>query len=240
MLDNFVSSILEKTTYPGYRVLVVRGSGAAPMSSALLEECGGRIVKFSRTEHEAPNLSQMVNFAVRNLETEHFILLHDDLEVISPDWIEALMDYAVDPGVAAVGARLLSANGRVRHAGIICTPAGPDSVFRGMPRDIIGHAGLSHVVRNCAAVSSAVFASTRNVFRKTGQFDEALGHGLGDVDFCLRAWDRGYRVIYTPFCELYHFEDPSVHGGEPGSGESDLLMSRWRTWMDSDPYYRQA
>jgi GT2 family glycosyltransferase len=240
ILSNFIRSIVEKSTYPDYSVLVVDDGYLSPESAALLEACGGRRVSFPRADGEGFNFSRKVNFAVGAIETEHFVLLNDDLEVITPDWIEALMDYAVEPGVAAVGARLLLGNGRLQHAGVIIAPHGPGHIFYKMPRSRIGYYDFSHVVRNYSAVTAAVHASTLTAFRDVGPFDEGLAHDFNDVDFCLRAWSRGYRVIYTPYCELYHFEHASLARVRPDSTELRLFLQRWRSWADSDPFYRPA
>jgi GT2 family glycosyltransferase len=240
ILSNFLHSIEQKSTYPDYRVLVVNDGFLSADSAAIIERCGGRCVSYARTEGEGFNFSRKVNFAVSNIETEHFVLLNDDLEVISPDWIEALMDYAVEPGVAGVGGRLLFTNGRIQHAGVVIRATCPDHVFYNVPSDKPGYYGYTHVVRNYAAVTAAVLASTLTAFRAVGPFDETLAHDFNDVDFCLRAWTRGYRIVYTPFCELYHFEHVSLVRTEPDPAELRLFQERWPTWLESDPFFRRA
>jgi len=240
VLSNFLRSIREKSTYPDYRVLVVDDGYLSPESEALLAACGGQRASLSRDEGVAFNFSRKVNFAVGTVETEHFVLLNDDLEVISPDWIESLMDYAVEPKVAGVGGRLYFANGNLQHAGVIVEPAGPTHVFYGMPGDRLGYYGFTHVVRNYAAVTAAVHASTLTAFQEVGPFDETLAHDFNDVDFCLRAWERGYRIIYTPFCELYHFEHASLTRTAPNPEELALFKERWRGWAEYDPFYRRV
>ena len=238
ILANFIRSIISKSTYPEYTILVVDDGDISAESAALLDECDGRHVCFPREAGAGFSFSRKVNFAVGCVETEHFVLLNDDLEVISPDWIESLMDYAVVPEVAAVGCRLLFADGSTQHAGVICKPTGPDHVFYRMPKRQIGYYGFSHIVRNYAAVTAAVIASRLSVFRDVGPFDELLAHDFNDVDFCLRAWSRGYRVVYTPFSELFHFEHASLVRAEPNRDELFLWLDRWRSWAECDPFFR--
>jgi GT2 family glycosyltransferase len=240
VLTNFIRDIVDKSTYPDYTILVVDDGNLSAESAEVLEACGGQRISLLREDGDGFSFSAKVNYAVGSIETEHFMLLNDDLEVISPGWIEALMDYAVEPGVAAVGGRLLLADGRVQHAGIVCTARGPERLFYGMPGEQIGYCGFSHVVRNYSAVTAAAMASTRSAFRDVGPFDESFARDFSDVDFCLRAYSRGYRVVYTPFCELFHFEHCSLASTEPDPGELRLFLDRWHSWAECDPFYRQV
>jgi O-antigen biosynthesis protein len=237
ILPNFLRSVIERSTYPDYRVLVVDDGEPSSETVDILAGCSGKRISHERDDTEGFNFARKVNFAVRHVETEHFVLLNDDLEVISPDWIEALMDYLVIPEVAAVGGRLLFADGSTQHAGVIGKPWVPDHVFYRMPKDQVGYYGFSHVVRNYSAVTAAVVASKRGVFDEIGGFDEAFAHDFNDVDFCLRARSQGYRIVYTPFCELYHFEHASLVRSKPRRQEIELFFNRWGSWTESDPYY---
>ncbi len=238
ILANFLRSISARSTYPDYTILVVGDGEISTESAELLEACGGRSISLPREDGSAYSFARHVNFAVGCVQTEHFVLLHDDLEVISADWIEALMDYAVVPEVAAVGGRLLFADGSTQHAGVIGRPGGPEHIFYRLPKGEIGYHGFSHVVRNYAAVTAAVLAGKRSVFRDVGPFDEALAHDFSDVDFCLRAGSRGYRVVYTPFCELYHFEHASLGRAAPRRAALSLFLERWHAWAECDPFFR--
>ena len=242
ILHNFITSIVERSTYPDYRILVADDGELSDRTTSLMKECGAGRVSLKQGDGTWPsfNYSRKVNFAVDHVETEYFVLLNDDLEVISPDWIESLMDYAVIPAVGIVGANLLFADGSTQHAGVVGKPTGPDHIFYRMGQDEIGYYGFSHVVRNYAAVTAAVMASKKSAFAKIGPFDEELAHDFNDIDFCLRACTRGYRVVYTPFCRLYHFEHASLQRSEPNRRELFLFNDRWREWTECDPYYRSG
>jgi GT2 family glycosyltransferase len=242
ILHNFIRSILELSTYPNYRILVVDDGELSDATASLIAECGARRITLRQGNGSWPsfNYSRKVNFAIDHVESEYFVLLNDDLEVISPDWIESLMDYAVIPDVGIVGAHLVFADGSTQHAGVIGKPTGPDHVFYGMPQDEIGYYGFSHVVRNYAAVTAAVMATKKGVVARVGLFDEQLAHDFNDIDFCLRAGSRGYRVVYTPFSRLYHFEHASLRRLEPDRKELSLFNSRWREWIECDPYFRSG
>jgi GT2 family glycosyltransferase len=242
ILPNFIRSIVDLSTYPDYRILVADDGELSDATAALMAECDAKRVSLRQGDGtwSSFNYSRKVNFAIDQVESEHFILLNDDLEVISPDWIESLMDYAVIPEVGIVGAQLLFADGSTQHAGVICKPTGPDHIFYGMPKDETGYYGFSRVVRNYAAVTAAVMASTKTAFARIGPFDEELAHDFNDIDFCLRACTLGYRVVYTPFSQLYHFEHASLKRMEPNRKELSLFKSRWRGWMECDPYFRSC
>jgi GT2 family glycosyltransferase len=240
ILQNFMRSIVDLSTYPDYRILVADDGALSDGTAALMAQCGAKRVSLPQGDGtwSSFNYSRKVNFAIDQVQSEYFILLNDDLEVISPDWIESLMDYAVIPDVGVVGANLLFADGSTQHAGVICKPTGPDHVFYGMPKGETGYYGFSRVVRNYAAVTAAVMAGSKTAFTRIGPFDEGLAHDFNDIDFCLRACTMGYRVVYTPFSQLYHFEHASLKRLEPNREELFLFNHRWREWMESDPYYR--
>ena len=120
--------------------------------------------------------------------------------------------------------------------GMVCTPAGARQIFYHLPGDEIGYCGFSHVVRNYAAVTAAVVAGRRSVFRDIGAFDETLALDYNDIDFCLRAWSHGYRVVYTPFCELVHFENTSLARTVSHPHEIRLFQERWHAWAEYDPF----
>ncbi|MEI6727290.1 MAG: glycosyltransferase, partial [Actinomycetes bacterium] len=187
ILANFLTSIVERSTYPDYQVLVADDGELSEETLVAMSLVGARRVSIPRFAgpQEAFNFSRKVNFALEQIETEHFVLLNDDLEVITPEWIEALMDYAVIPDVGAVGAHLVFADGLTQHAGVIAGgPDGPTHRFYMLPQDAVDDHGPAKVVRDFSAVTAAVLASRREVVAAAGPFDEALALNYNDVDFC--------------------------------------------------------
>jgi GT2 family glycosyltransferase len=239
VLPNFLASILERSTYPDYRLLVVDDGDLSRASLDVVALAGARRVSYVPQTAAAPfNFSSKVGFAIGQVETEHFVLLNDDLEVIAPDWIEALMDYAVAPDVGAVGAHLLFPDGRTQHAGVVAAGRdGPAHRLYGSRPGAKDEHGRADVVRDFSAVTAAVMASRLGVFRKIGGFDEAFARSYNDVDFCLRARKHGLRIVYTPFARLYHFENSSFGRRPPDRRELQLFHRRWGRWCLDDPYY---
>jgi O-antigen biosynthesis protein len=236
LLRNFISSIVEKSTYRDFRILVVDNGGLSPETQELLRSVGARSVSF---RVEGPfNYAQKANFALSHVETEHFVLLNDDLEVIAPDWIEALLEFSQVPGIGVVGARLLYPDRRLQHAGMVCGVNGTVAhAFVGLPADAVGYNGFTHLIRDYSCVTGAVLASRRDVLSNVGPFDTRFASDFNDVDFCLRARARGYRVVYTPFSELYHFEGASLVRRTQDPTEVALFTDLWADVIARDPYY---
>ena len=241
ILANFLASVAERSTYPDYRVLVADDGELSEETLAVMSRVDAcRVSCPPPSDPQEPfNFSRKVNFALARLETEYFVLLNDDLEVVTPGWIEALMDYAVMPAVGAVGAHLVFADGRTQHAGVIANPGGPTHRFYGCPPEATDGHGPAEVVRNMSAVTAAVIASRLEVIAATGPFDETLARHYNDVDFCLRVRQRGYHIVYTPFARLCHFEHTSLRLPHPAFEELALFEARWDAWCRNDPYYRR-
>jgi GT2 family glycosyltransferase len=160
------------------------------------------------------------------------LLLNNDTEVISREWIESMVEHAQRPEVAAVGGRLLFPDGRPQHEGVIVGLVGPAV---NISHD--GYFGLGDTVRNFSAVTAACMLTRRSVFQELGGFDERLGVAFNDIDFCLRARQRGFLIVYTPYALLYHCESASRGKWSPDE-DVDLLCERWgKPGEASDPYY---
>jgi O-antigen biosynthesis protein len=236
LLPNVVTSIIERSTYRDYRILVVDDGQVSPSTAQVLEAADVR-----RVSYRAPgrfNFAAKVNFAVRHVDTEYMVLLNDDVEVVAPGWLEALLEFAQVPEVAAVGGRLLFPDGRLQHAGLVCGVYGVAAhLFYGLSADAVGYQGFTHLVRNYSAVTAAVMATRRSVFDELGGFDERFACDYNDVDYCLRAGARGYRVVYTPYCELHHFEGSTFVRSSQDPVEVRLFRKRWGSVLKNDPYY---
>ena len=241
LLPNLLHSIAARTSFTAHRILVVDDGALSEESAAALAASGGERVSFADPLRSALGFSfaRKVNFALRHVNTDYLILLNDDLEILSSGWIEALLEPLVDPGVAAVGARLLYPDGTVQHAGIVLglQGGGAAHVFRGLPRAEVGYGRSTHVIREFSAVTGAVLAMRRRTFEEFGGLDEVFAHDYQDVDFCARLAANGYRVVYTPHAELVHFEGKSLTRGRDFREEDALFRQRWPGPTKRDPYY---
>jgi GT2 family glycosyltransferase len=236
LLGNFVTSILERSTYRNRRIVVADNGNAPGDARRRLEGCGAKLVSYALAG--SFNFAKKLNFALRSVETEQVILLNDDLEVVTPDWIESLLEFTQEPDIGIAGAQLLYADGRIQHAGIVLgTNDSAAHIFHGMPGSSIGYNGYSHLIRNYSAVTGAVMATRMSLLAKVGGFDEQFAVDFNDVDFCLRVRALGLRVVYTPYCRLLHFEGSTQQRVAQDPAEVALFSQRWRAVIERDPCY---
>jgi hypothetical protein len=159
--------------------------------------------------------------------------MNDDTEVRTRGWLRELVSHALRPEIGIVGARLLYPTDKVQHAGVVMAAGGPHHQFRLSDASDVGPIGELSLSRSVTAVTAACVALRRSVFDEVGGLDEAYAVAFGDVDLCLRIARAGYRIICTPFAELYHHESVS-RGAEDTpekrarfTAELELLRQRW-------------
>ena len=240
LIENFLVSIERSTrTCCDYRLLVVDNGNLPPETRALVESSGGKVFSFSFDGDF--NYSEKANFAVALVETEAFVLLNDDLEVVSPDWLDEIAGQISRPSVGAVGARLTYENGAVQHAGVVLGPHEDAAhIFHSMNIEEC-YAGWPLLTRNYSAVTGAVLGTTLAIWNEVGGFDPGLGLYYNDIDYCLRVGATGRRIVYTPHAHLNHYEGSTVTLS-PGSAarrerERARFLDRWGALVRNDPFY---
>ncbi len=227
-------SIREQTTYENLEIVVV-DSSAESLASAEPELAGfeHRVISY---EGEF-NFSTAVNQAARVARGDYLVLLNDDTEVRSPDWVQRMLAQAQAPGVGVVGCRLVYPDGRIQHGGVAVHAGMPWHLYLGFPADAPGYRGMLGLVRNCSAVTGACMLMSSDLFAELGGLDESLAINFADTDFCLRVVRTGQRVVWTPHTELVHHERSSF---SPRAGWADVepFTRRWREpYAAGDPYY---
>jgi GT2 family glycosyltransferase len=229
LLEDCVESIQRSSTYPNYEIMVVDNDSREPETLRYLESFPGRVLRYPHPF----NYARMMNVATREgADTDFYLFLNNDTEVIAPDWIEAMVEHGQRPEVAAVGARLLYPDGRPQHEGIVIGLQG--AAARNV--DHRGYFRLGETVRNCSAVSASCMLARPEVFWDLGGFEERLAVAYNDVDFCLRAREKGYQIVYTPYALLYHDEGSSRGvGGTQSPQDESFFRRRWEGYRD--PYY---
>lgn len=244
-LKRCVDSIVARTAYPRYRVLVIDNQSADPATLAYLDElqAAGRaqVLRYDRPF----NYSAINNFAAAQAQAELLLLLNDDVEVHNADWLSEMVSRLLQPGVGAVGAKLYYPGGRVQHAGIVLGIGGvaghSHKYYRPGHRGYFGRLMLPQTV---SAVTGACLLVRRGVFQSLGGLNERdLPVAFNDVDFCLRLGREGLRCVWTPFAELTHYESLS-RGAEDTpekqarfSREVQYMHSQWAGSLAADPYY---
>jgi O-antigen biosynthesis protein len=181
------------------------------------------------------NFSDKINTGVLASTGEHVLMLNDDIEVVTPDWLERMVMYSSFDGVGAVGAKLLFGDGRLQHVGVTVKGSSPGHLFRGYPGDHAGYANVVRVANNYSAVTGACLMTPRTTFDEVGGLSTQFPLNFNDVDYCLKLQRRGQRVVYDPDTVLFHFESSSRDEGYSG-WELDLFRQRWRYATADDPY----
>jgi GT2 family glycosyltransferase/glycosyltransferase involved in cell wall biosynthesis len=237
--EQFVRSILahEPPVDCEIRVIVDEPRLAAAANLPKLDK-RVRVVPFRRSGADF-SFAEKANFAAATSACERIVLLNDDMEAVDADWLPALLEMLELPGVGVVGGRLLREDRTIQHAGIVFGIFGCCAhIFDGMMADKIGsNAFNSHVIRNYSAVTGALMAFRRPVFDAAGGFDTGFPIDYNDLDFCLRVIELGWRVVYTPFAELKHYESRSARRLQPDSLDTERFRARWGAVIARDPHY---
>ncbi|MBM9602696.1 glycosyltransferase [Desulfopila inferna] len=246
LLKTAINSILEKTAYKNFEILAVNNNSSEKETFSLIETYSKNDrVRF--IEYNVPfNFSDINNHAVKQANGEYITLLNNDIEIISPEWLDAMLEFAQLPEVGAVGGRLYYSDDRIQHAGIVIGMAGvagpPHYLFH---KDDVGYYARSHVIHNVSAVTGACLMVKKSVYESVGGLDaENFGVAYNDIDFCLKLIQKGYRNVFTPYCEMYHYESQSrgyedtPEKQERLQRESSAFREKWKIYFDKgDPYY---
>lgn len=184
------------------------------------------------------NFSARINRAAASARGSLLLVANDDLEATEDGWLDALLDYALQPGVGAVGPRLSLPDGRVQHAGVLLGVRGVAAhAFHHAAPEHEGYFGSLIGPRNMSAVTGACLLTRASAFGQVRGFDEALAQDFNDVDYCLRLSAKGLRTVVTPFARLVHHESASIGGRAPGRRAVRLMSKRWGSLIARDPFY---
>ncbi|MBC7752125.1 MAG: glycosyltransferase [Candidatus Saccharibacteria bacterium] len=229
LLQQCVESIIEKTTYTNYEILIIDNGSDDTLTLRYLKKIVSnpsiRVVR-----DDGPfNYSALNNSAVKIAKGEIVGLINNDIEVISPEWLSEMVSHALRPEVGAVGAKLLYPNNTIQHAGILLGVTGIAAhAHRNIPRDQHGYFGRASLLQSFSAVTAACLLVRKSLYESIGGLNAIdLKVAFNDVDFCIRLRDAGYRNIFTPYAELYHHESATR-----GSEESPENIVRFAKEVD--------
>lgn len=246
LLEVCVSSILEKTVYPNFELLIADNQSSEPETIAYFKKISAD-PRVSIIRYDAPfNYSAVNNYAARFATGDIIGLLNNDIEVESGSWLTEMVAEVVREDVGVVGAKLLYPDGTIQHAGVILGMHGvAGHVYAGKPRSYPGQMGRALSVQEFSAVTAACLLVRKDVFLAVGGLDEQLAVAFNDIDFCLRIKALGYRNIWTPHAVLFHHESAS-RGYEDTpeklarfNGEVEFMHKRWGDGLHSDPAYNR-
>jgi O-antigen biosynthesis protein len=247
LLAQCVAGVLHRTDYCNLELLIVDNESVESATLALFDRLTHADSRVHILHLPGPfNYSTLNNAAARKARGEVLLLLNNDIDIIDPGWLREMVSHALRPDVGIVGAKLLYANEQIQHGGIVLGPAGAAThVHRLVNRNDPGYFGQLALARSLSAVTGACMAIRRQVFFEAGGLNEAnLAVAYNDVDLCLRVGDRGYRVVWTPFAELFHLEcasrglDVTPAKRDLLSRELEYMRTTWGALFESaDPFH---
>lgn len=242
VLRNNLESLFRKTTYTDYEVVVIDNSRSSAIEKTLSDlQVNATDLRYIDWRNKAFNYSAINNAAARQCHSPVLLFLNDDTSVITPDWLEAMLELVMRPEVGVVGAKLLYPGGRIQHAGVVmgvydnCGHA-----FKGLEGSVGHYFDFSDVIRNVSAVTGACLMTKAEIFWQAAGFDEIdFAVAFNDVDLCLKVGSLGYRVLYTPYAVLYHHEAFSKTSRDlvPHPEEVARMRFKWDSIIAADPYY---
>lgn len=242
LLKRCIDSIESSSTYKNLEIIVVDNLSTDPETLEYLGNLRHTVLKFD----EPFNFSRINNLAVKHAGGEHLVFLNNDTEVVQAQWLEAMLTHSRRPEVGIVGALLLYPSkghtyaGKIQHAGVILGIGGvAGHAFKYLAPEAANYFNLHRVVRNYSAVTAACAMIRRSVFEEVGGFDEKLKVAFGDIDLCLRVTQRGYRIVYTPYAQLYHYECATRGSLHPSEDDSYMTVEWSHALIQGDPYYNR-
>ena len=252
-LQPCVESLLAKTTYPNFELLIIDNDSDDAATLAYLASLPGRSplagdgstsVRVLRSPGEF-NFSALNNFAVEHTDAPLIGLLNNDLTVINPDWLDEMVSHALRPEIGCVGAKLYYPDDRIQHAGVILGIGGVAAhAWQTHPRGAAGQAHRNLLQQNLSAVTAACLVIRREVYLQVGGLNaDQLKVAFNDVDFCLKVRAAGFNNLWTPYAELYHHESASrgkedtLEKRDRFRSEVEYMRATWGDLLDNDPAY---
>ena len=233
-------SLTQKTNYPNFEIVIVDPSTPLPaFAEATARQAGTSL-------GSQPNRSAANNVAAKQTNSPWILFLDRSVEPSESDWLTLMAEHVQRPEVGAVGARLISSDNTIEHAGVIVGADGEaQPAFRGLAAEEPGVCRQLQVTRNYSAVSGACLLTRREVFQEVGGFDEELPAELAELDLCLKMRRAGYLIVYSPFAKLYYnppraerkIDPPSQRSGAASNQSVEIMRKRWADVLARDPYY---
>jgi GT2 family glycosyltransferase len=245
-LDLCVRSVIEKSTYRNFEIIVIENNSTEDETFEYYEKLQQTYeqVRVIKWEHEF-NYAKIHNFAVPHTNGEYIVLLNNDIEIKAVDWLEEMLGYCEREDVGIVGGRLYYPDQTIQHAGVIVGLGGvAGHIFHGTPMNQRGYCDRIAVTQELSAVTAACLMTKKSYYEQVGGMDEQFDVSYNDVDYCLKIRDAGYRIVYNPYVEAWHYEsksrgyDVTNEKLERIKKESDIFAAKWHDILEQgDPFY---
>ena len=237
VLENCIRSIEQLSSYRNYEIIVVDGYDIPESTIQKIAAPKLQIVRCA----EPFNFSMRINTGATKAKGQFLLLLNNDIQVMTPDWLESMLELAQQTEIGAVGAKLLLPDRKIQHVGVILLEGDPCHAFYGFDSEHPGYYCSNIVIRNYLAVTAACLMMRQEVFQHLGGLDEEFPLNYNDVDLCLKAHQAGFRNVVTPYAQLIHYESASRQKGLT-PGEWYQLNNKWNNYfktLGADPYYNR-
>ena len=243
ILATCINSILERSTYPSWEIIILDNDSQELATQEYFLNLPSNKVRVIRDESEF-NFSRLNNIGVRGANGDFVCLMNNDIEILTPDWLEEMLSFAQHPDVGCVGAKLWYPNGTLQHGGVLIGIGGvANHAHYKQHKGAAGYFGRAILHQSFSAVTGACLLVRKKVYEEVHGLDEQLAVAFNDVDFCLRVRELGYRNVWTPYAEMIHHESLSRGGDETPErrqrfvGEVNFMISRWGKKLCTDPAY---
>lgn len=247
ILKKCVESIFDKTTYPNYEIIILDNETTCQKTLNYFKKLKSNHNVTILEYHKPFNYSAINNFGVKHAKGEVIVLVNNDVEVISLNWLTEMVSHALRSDIGAVGAKLYYEDDTVQHAGVVLGIGGvAGHSHKYFQKKADGYFSRLKIIQNYSAVTAACLVVRKKLFEEVDGLEEQnLKVAFNDVDFCLKLKDKGYRNLWTPYAELYHYESKSrgvedtPQKVERFNKEVRYMQDKWKQTLNEDKYYNK-
>ncbi len=245
-LKKALDSIIAKTTYKNYEIIIAENNSEDDATFEYYKQIAEKYDNIQIVYYNGGfNFSAINNFAIKSAKGSYYLLLNNDIEIINDTWLTEMLSLCTQDGVGIVGAKLLYPDDTLQHAGVITGLGGyAGHSHKYAKKDSSGYMFRLSTVQNLSAVTAACMLVKASIYEEMNGLDEEFTVAFNDVDFCLRVRNAGYRIIYTPYAQLYHYESKSRGLDEKDAnkkirfdGERARLKMIYGDTLTKDPFY---
>jgi len=243
-LRRCIDSILEKTKYENYEVIILSNNSVEKETFEYFNELS-RYEKIKIVEYNVEfNYSKINNYAVLHSKGDILVFVNNDVEIISENWLCEMIQHNLRKDIGVVGAKLYYENDTIQHAGVILGIGGvAGHAHKYFHKNEDGYFGRLKLIQNFSAMTAALMSVRRDIFEEVGGFEEELSVAFNDIDFSLKVMQKGYRNLWTPYIQAYHYE--SISRGKEDTPEKvnrfnkevAYMKKKWDYFLLKDRYY---